>query len=287
MTGFGVADGPVIGGRLQIEARSVNHRHLNLQLKLDAALQPLESDFRDLVRRHLDRGHVSVATRWLAMPPSATLVRLNLDRARELVGALRELKTALSLAGEIDLAFVARQPEVLSLAQGESIPPAWAEVEPIAVAALVAVNGMRCREGVALAAELGLRLQAIERGVGKVEQRAPARLAAELDRLRRVVADLLAGRSLDEQRLAQELALYADRVDITEEVVRLRTHLQACRTALTEPVSAGRQLGFLSQEMLREINTIGSKANDAAIAHEVIAMKGELEKFREQLENVE
>jgi uncharacterized protein (TIGR00255 family) len=204
-----------------------------------------------------------------------------------LVGALRELKTALSLAGEIDLAFVARQPEVLSLAQGESVAPGWTEVEPIAAAALEAVNSMRCREGAALAAELSLRLQAIEDGVRRVEQRAPARLAAEMDRLRRAVADLLAGRSLDEQRLGQELALYADRVDITEEVVRLKTHLQACRTALTEAASAGRQLGFLSQELLREINTIGSKANDAAIAHEVIAMKGELEKFREQLENVE
>src|ERR1700756_534267 len=124
-------------------------------------------------------------------------------------------------------------------------------------------------------------------GAPAIEQRAPERLSAELTRLKKAVAELAAGAQVDQQRLAVEVALMADRVDITEELVRLRTHLSACRAALATDAAVGKQLGFLGQELLREVNTIGSKANDALIAQTVIAMKGELEKFREQLENLE
>src|SRR5438105_6878253 len=130
-------------------------------------------------------------------------------------------------------------------------------------------------------------LDALAAGAVAVERRAPERLGAELARLKKAVAELAAGVPVDEQRLAVEVALLADRVDITEELVRLRTHLAACREALAGDGAVGKQLGFLAQELLREVNTIGSKANDAVIAQAVIAMKGELEKFREQLENLE
>ena len=120
-----------------------------------------------------------------------------------------------------------------------------------------------------------------------MEARAPERLIAERDRLRRSVREILDGRSIDDTRLAQEIALLADRLDITEELMRLKTHVDACRAALVARESVGRRLGFLGQELLREINTIGSKANDAVITQAVIEMKGELEKFREQVENVE
>src|SRR2546425_438710 len=131
------------------------------------------------------------------------------------------------------------------------------------------------------------RLDAIAELARGVEARAPARLGAELERLKKAVTELAAGVRVDEQRLAVEIALLADRVDITEELVRLRTHVAACREALAKEGAVGKQLGFLAQEVLREVNTIGSKANDAAITQAVIAMKGELEKFREQLENLE
>jgi len=147
--------------------------------------------------------------------------------------------------------------------------------------------GMRAREGAALAVELVGRLGALETGAATIEQRAPERLTAELARLKKAVTELAAGVQVDEQRLAVEVALMADRVDITEELVRLRTHLAACREALASDGAVGKQLGFLAQELLREVNTIGSKANDSGITHTVIAMKGELEKFREQLDNLE
>src|SRR5439155_23709500 len=137
------------------------------------------------------------------------------------------------------------------------------------------------------AAGLNGRLDGLEAAARTIEAQAPARLTAEHERLKHAVAELTAGATIDAQRLALEIALLADRVDITEELVRFRSHLSAARAALRSDQAVGKQLGFLTQELLREVNTMGSKANDARITHTVIAMKGDLEKFREQLENLE
>ncbi|MBI4499685.1 MAG: YicC family protein [Gemmatimonadetes bacterium] len=287
MTGFGSADGTVLGGRLQVEIRTVNHRHFNAQLKVPANLQHLELELRDVLRRRLERGHIVLAARWLTEPQRPPQVRVNLERAREVIGVLRELKTALALPGDIDLGFVARIPDVLAFSEEPAVAAGLPEVTPVVEAALDEVLKMREREGAALAAELSRRIALIAAHATRVGTRAPERLVAERDRLRRSVSELLDGRSLDDARLAQEIALIAERLDITEELMRLETHLEACLAALATPAAVGRQLGFLGQEMLREINTIGSKANDAPIAQAVIEMKGELERFREQVENVE
>ena len=287
MTGFGSAEGKVLGGRLSIEIRSVNHRYFNPQLKLPFELGGVEGPLRERLRQLLERGHVTVSARWIEAPQREAAVAVDLVRARQLVAAAKELKKRLKLKGEVDLAFVARQPDVLNAHQDGSAPAQWTEVEPIAERAVQELIGMRAREGAALAAELGGRLGALEQAAGTIEQRAPERLTAELARLKKAVAELAAGVQIDEQRLAVEVALMADRVDITEELVRLRTHLAACRAALATDGAVGKQLGFLAQELLREVNTIGSKANDAGIAQTVIAMKGELEKLREQLDNLE
>ena len=289
MTGFGSAEGNVLGGRLSIEIRSVNHRYYNPQLKLPFELGGVEGPLRDRLRQLLERGHVTVTARWIDAPPreGGGAVAVDLARARQVLAAAKELKKHLKLKGDVDLAFVARQPEVLTPHQ-DGIPAAqWSEVAPIAERAVRELLGMRAREGAALATELGRRLAALEAGAGAIEQRAPERLTAELARLKKAVAELAAGVPVDEQRLAVEVALMADRVDITEELVRLRTHLAACREALVADGAVGKQLGFLAQELLREVNTIGSKANDAGITQTVITMKGELEKFREQLDNLE
>ena len=230
---------------------------------------------------------MTVTARWIEAPLREPSVAVDLARARQLVAAAKQLKKRLKLKGDVDLAFVARQPEVLTTHQDGVGAAQWSEVEPIAERAVRELLGMRAREGAALAAELAGRLGALETGARVIEQRAPERLTAELARLKKAVAELAAGVQVDEQRLAVEVALMADRVDITEELVRLRTHLAACREALASDGAVGKQLGFLSQELLREVNTIGSKANDAAITQTVIAMKGELEKFREQLDNLE
>ena len=287
MTGFGAAEVPVAGGRLRIEIRTVNHRHFNLAAKLPAELSALEGEMRERLRREFDRGHVAVQGRWSEYPARAGGFTVDLDRARLVAGRLRDLQAALGLGGDVTVELVARQPDVLTTAGDGGIDVGWSEVEPIVAQASAECRAMRAREGDALVAELRHRITVLEASAGRIAARAPERLVRERDRLRAAVAELLEGRAVDEGRLAQEIAFHADRLDITEELVRFRAHVAAVREALATERPVGKQLGFLSQELGREVNTMGSKANDAAITQEVVAMKGELEKFREQLENIE
>ena len=288
MTGYGVAEGPAAGGRLQCEVRTVNHRHLNIHVRLPGALQSGEEAVRALVRRRLERGHVSIGVRWLEEPEHRSAVGVDLVRARQVVEVLTRLRDELGLDGAIDVALVARQPEVLTWGQEqEAAPGTDQEVTDLTDRALLAVIAMREREGVALTGELSRLLDAIDAHLTVARDRAPARVEHERDRLRAAVSELLEGRTVNEDRLAQEIAFLAERLDVREEIVRLETHLAAARAALAGSGPVGRELSFLAQEMLREINTIGSKANDAPMAQAVIAMKSELEKFREQIENLE
>ncbi|HEX9729857.1 MAG TPA: YicC/YloC family endoribonuclease [Gemmatimonadales bacterium] len=288
MTGFGVADGPLAGGRIHVEIRTVNHRHFNVQMRLVTALQPAEETLRRTLRERIERGHVSLSARWVEDPERGTDVGVDVDRARAVLGAVTRLKAEFDLPGDVDVEFVARQPDVL-LYQTDRADTSVPLDGFLAVVqqALDGVSAMRTREGVVLGAELLMRLDAIATLLDAVRARAPHRVSAERDRLRSAVRTLLDGTELDEQRLAQEIAIMADRLDITEEIVRLDAHIQAARETLSADAAAGRALGFLAQEMLREVNTIGSKANDSEIARAVITMKGELDKMREQLENLE
>jgi uncharacterized protein (TIGR00255 family) len=287
MTGFGAAEGPAAGGRLRIEIRTVNHRYFNLAAKLPSELSAVEGELRERLRREFDRGHVVVQGRWLEYPARAGGFSVDLERARLVAGRLKELQSALGLGGEVTVELVARQPEVVSAGGDGMVELPWSEVEPIVAQAAAECRAMRRREGDALVAELRHRVTLLGAAAERVAARAPGRLVRERERLRAAVAALLEGRAVDEGRLAQELAFQADRLDITEELVRFRAHLAAVEEALAAERPVGKQLGFLAQEVGREVNTMGSKANDAEIAQEVVAMKGELEKFREQLENIE
>jgi uncharacterized protein (TIGR00255 family) len=287
MTGFGAAEGAVAGGWIRFEIRTVNHRHFNLATKLPAELAVHEGELRERLRREFDRGHVAVQGRWTEYPAATSGFAVDLERARLVTERLREMQSALGLAGEVTVEMVARQSDVISSAGSEAAEISWTEVEPIVAKAAAECRAMRAREGEVLVAELRHRLELLEASGELVAARAPARLARERDRLRAAVAELLDGKPADEARLAQEIAFQADRLDITEELVRFRAHIGAAREALAAAKPAGKQLGFLAQELGREVNTMGAKANDAEIAHEVVAMKGELEKLREQLENLE
>jgi uncharacterized protein (TIGR00255 family) len=287
MTGFGAAEGPVAGRRLRVEIRTVNHRYFNLSAKLPSDLTAFEVELRERLRKDFDRGHITVQARWTESLETAPGFGVDLDRARLVAARLREMQSALGLGGEVTVELVARQPEVLTYSENGSAEVAWSEVEPVVAQAGQECRTMRAREGEALTAELRHRLDLLERSAQLVAARAPERLTRERDRLRAAVAQLLDGRSVDEERLAQELAFLADKLDITEELVRFKAHLAAAREAMAGTDPVGKRLGFLAQELGREVNTIGSKAGDADIAQLVIAMKGELEKFREQLENLE
>lgn len=285
MTGFGTAEGDVGERRLRVEVRSVNHRHLLVTLRLPADLTAHEAAVREAVKAGFDRGHVTVAAEWVAEVRRPEQ-RIDWEQAGAAVEALRTMRERFALAGEVTVDAVLRFPDVLG--SGRAVSPVdWPPVGALLLGAIEECRAARRREGGALAAELSGRLGAIEHHAASVAERLPARLARETERLRAAVRELAGGIDLDPVRLAQEVALLADRLDVTEELVRLRAHLHAGREALATDQPVGKQLGFLAQEIGREVNTVGSKANDATIAHEVIAMKGELEKVREQLENLE
>lgn len=288
MTGFGAAEGPAGGGRVRVEIRTVNHRHFNPALKVSHDFSLLEGEVRERLRRDFDRGHVAVGIYWSEAPERQTAgLTVNTERARAVATALAELQRALGVPGEVDLAMIVRQPEVIAVAREETPEVAWTALEPIVAQAIVECKAMRKREGGVLADELRHRLDLLEAASRVIAGRAPERLIRERDRLRQSVAQLLDGKAVDEQRLAQEIAFMADKLDITEELVRFAAHVAACRQALAGDQPVGKQLGFLAQELGREVNTMGSKGADAEILQQVIAMKGELEKFREQLENLE
>lgn len=289
MTGFGVAEGDVDGGRLQVEIRTVNHRHFSATIRAPSDLGVWEAGIRDRVRREIDRGSVTVLCRWIEQPPGRTpTLVLDVERAREAMARLRELQTAVGQSGDIPLELLARQPDVFRTPEedaGQS--PSWNAVAPVVDAASVACRAARAREGMVLANDLGVRVNELSRATATIGELAPERLVRERDRLKASVAELLDGRPAPEERIAQEIAILADRLDISEELVRLEAHFAAVRELLGADRPIGKELGFLAQEMGREVNTVGSKANDAAMARLVVTMKGELEKFREQLDNLE
>ena len=286
MTGFGAAEGAVSGGRLRLEVRTVNHRHLNVQLRVPSELADLEAEMRERLRAHVVRGHVAVSGRWLEEPPQAAGVVVDKARAAAVVAALRDAARELGLSGDVDIALLARIPDVLRVTRAETTPDRDA-VLGVLDGAAAACAAAREREGVALAAELRARADALDVLRMRVVERAPERVVAERARLQAAVQELAGGVAVDPGRLAQEIAFLADRLDVTEELVRFGTHLDGLRAALDGGGSVGRELGFVLQELLREANTMGSKANDAGVTQAVIAMKSELDKLREQVENLE
>lgn len=287
MTGFGAAEASVGSRIVRAEVRSVNHRFFNFTARLPGDLTAFETEARDLIRRDLDRGHVTLSVRWI---DELSAVRgIDWAGAEAAVTALRAVRDRFALDGDVTVEMVTRYADLFAGRRESGDAPAvgWELIAPVVAEATAACKITRQREGEILGAALAGHLAAIEASAGRIAIHAPARVIRERDRLRAQVAQLLEGQSLPEQRIAEEIALLADRLDITEELVRLEAHVGAARLTLGAATPVGKQLGFLAQEMGREVNTIGSKANDAPMAHEVVAMKGELEKFREQLENLE
>lgn len=293
MTGFGEAERDTPAGRIRAEIRTVNHRYFSANLRLAPAFERFEPQIRDALRGHFPRGHVNFSLRFAGAgqgdAPAALVV--DAERARAYLAALRDLKQQLDLPGEVDIALMSRFSDLLRPADavggGEAV--SLGDLKAVTDEAARLAIAMRVEEGRKLQVDLEERIDAMEAALNAIVERAPARLVTERDRMRRVVAELAGEVGVDEERLAREVAWLAERLDVSEEVVRLRSHIELFRKTLTaedeEPV--GKRLGFVVQEMHRETNTIGSKANDAEIEHRVIAIKEELERLREQLENIE
>ena len=292
MTGFGAADGDVGGGRVSVEVRSVNHRFFSPSIKLPGVLARWEGEVRDAMRRSVTRGHVTVSARFERDGQDDTLAA-PIDEARfgAYVAQLRGLQERHELDNALDVATILRMPDLFAAAAGREELPAEAAGQLVAIVerAVQALLVMRGAEGERLVAYLDDRLGLIESALGRIAERAPERVIEQRDRLRAAVRELTDGLAVDEHRLAQEIAHLADRLDVQEELSRFRAHIAAFRSALAspQPDGVGKRLGFLLQEMLREANTTGSKGNDAAIVADVLLVKEELERIREQVENLE
>jgi uncharacterized protein (TIGR00255 family) len=289
MTGFGAADGVVGGGRVSVEVRSVNHRFFSPSIKLPNVLARWESDVREALRRKVSRGYVTVSARFEREGENEASP-IDETRFAAYVTQLRTLQERYDLDRALDVGTVLRLHDVFSGNQREDLPAeAGAELLAVMDRAVDALLRMRSDEGLRLAAYLEERLRLIESALDRIGVRAPERVVEQRDRLRLAVRELTAGLVVDEHRLAQEIALLADRLDVAEELSRFRGHITAFRAALASPQSdgVGKRLGFLLQEMVREANTTGSKGNDGAIVADVLLIKEELERIREQVENLE
>ncbi len=290
MTGFGEAEVETPVGVLRAEIRTVNHRFFSLNVRSPSALDRFEPKIREWLKEDLSRGHINLTYRLEgADGETGPALALDVDRARQYLRIFRELGQELDVAGEVTLEMLVRQSDLV-VRDPVEVPEVPEEtVHAVTARAAGAVVAMREREGESLRADLEERLDAIASALDGIARDAPERLIRERDRLRRSVTELAGDVAVDADRLAREVALLADRWDISEEIVRLRSHLDHFRGMLdegsAEPV--GKRLSFLVQEMHREANTIGSKANDAAIEHGVVAIKNEIERLREQVENVE
>ncbi len=292
MTGYGAAEPSADGGRWWVEVRSTNHRFLEVVVRLPRELGALEDRVRAAVAERVRRGRVEVLVREdSGLRPREAVVDTAL--ARRYADALERLRRELGLAEPVTLGALLALPEVVRLEETRPDPEAtWETLQPVLRRALDRLVDMRAAEGGRLAADLRERLSRLEGWVERVAQRAEELPRAYAQRLRQRVAELL--RSLDvdqtpdEARLALEVAAFADRCDVREELVRLRSHLQEARALLEgSDGSVGRKLEFLLQEMQREVNTVGSKAADLEVTRAVVEMKSELEAIREQVQNVE
>ncbi len=291
MTGYGEAVRETEVGRLRVEIRTVNHRFFNAHVKTPPGLERFNPRIERWLKAMLPRGHISCS---LALDPGeAAEPELHLDRgrARAYARSLEELARDLGLESRVELDLLLRLKGVMRSAE-----PARPEVEveegdlrKVTEEAAAAAVSMRRAEGARLEADLLVVLAEMQADLGCVEERAPLRLTAERDRLSAAIRDLLGDVAPDPDRIAREIAHLAERWDINEEIVRLRSHMQLFEETLEQGYGApvGKQLGFIMQEMHREANTIGAKANDARMAESVMSLKGGVERIREQLENVQ
>jgi uncharacterized protein (TIGR00255 family) len=290
MTGFGRAEicaGPIV---ITVEARSLNHRHLDATFRLPRALAGLEMDARRLLQSRLERGRVEIAVQ-LGSAAGASLqqVRVNQTLAAEYVARARELGAAVGVGGDVTLAWVLERPGVVSLEEADAPDPdtVWPVLSDALSRALDELVARRAAEGEALGVELHALTADLRAQVDLVEARVPAAAARRAERLRERIRALLGDATIDEGRILSEVAIWAEKTDVREELTRLRAHLEQFAHVLDKGGAVGRPLDFLIQELGREVNTIASKADDLEVSQAALAAKGLIEKMREQVQNLE
>jgi uncharacterized protein (TIGR00255 family) len=290
MTGYGHAEVSGVRLSLSVECKSLNHRHLDIALRLPRGLSALELDARRVIQGAVQRGRVevSVAVAPLEGAPAADLT-INMAQARAYIEMARRAGDELKLGGIPSLQWMLEQPGVITREEHAPMSPdeGWPLLHDGLTKALGELRARRDTEGAALDKELRALLAAMVEQVSVMSSRGPAATERKQLRLRERIQALLGGTPLDEGRLATEVAMWAEKSDITEELARLRAHMDEFARLLDEGGAVGRTLDFLIQEMNREVNTVGSKADDLELSQAAIAAKSTLEKLREQAQNIE
>jgi uncharacterized protein (TIGR00255 family) len=288
MTGYGQSQLERDEIKLAVEIRSVNNRFLDVQVRLPRFLQPLEGRIRELAGKVLHRGKINLVISWDEVDSELPKVSLNRDAAKVFYDLLAELKGSFDVQQEIQLEHLTSFSEIFKQERQErDIEELWPLVEEAVNAALEDLQRMRSFEGEQIHKDMTDRVHRLEEVVTEIEGLHPERVERIRQQLQDKLAALLDAPVVDEQRLAMEVALLAEKMDITEECVRFHSHNKLFLSTLEETGPVGRKLTFLLQEMNREANTMGSKANDVEVAHRVVDIKEEIERVREQVQNVE
>lgn len=288
MTGYGRARQTLNGRDITVEVRSVNNRYLDCTVKVPRTYIFAEDAVKARVQKAVSRGKVDVFITIDAAAADETVVAVNEPLARGYYEALTRLKDMFSLEDGLNAVTLAKFPDVLTVTKAEEdLESVAADICAVLDEALAAYNAMRTVEGGKLREDIAGRADTIEAVVGRVEERSPQTVAAYREKLLARMQEVLQSTTIDESRILTEAAIFADKIAVDEETVRLRSHLSQLRTMLESDQPIGRKLDFLIQEVNRECNTIGSKCNDLTIAQDVVNMKAEVEKIREQVQNIE
>ena len=289
MTGYGRARQMLHKRDITVEVRSVNNRYLDCTVKMPRMYTFAEDAIKGCVQKAISRGKVDVFITVDASAADVAKVTVNRELAAGYVSALRELAEVCGSENfQVGPETLSRFPDVLTVTKAdEDLESVSADLCAVLEEALAAYNTMRAVEGAKLAEDIGNRLTAIETYTGQVEERSPQTVAEYRAKLTARMQEVLQSTTIDAQRILTEAAIYADKVAVDEETVRLRSHVAQLRTMLASDEPMGRKMDFLIQEVNRESNTIGSKCNDVAIAQVVVGLKAEVEKMREQVQNIE
>ncbi len=288
MTGYGRAEETVNGRKITVELRSVNHKYLEYSARVSRGYGFLEEKLKRLVQSRVSRGKLDVYLGIEMLEDRTAVVNVNHALAEGYVRALTEIAEKNGLPLPVTVGDIVRCPELFTVTRApEDEEGVWADVAPVAEKAVDAFVSMREAEGERLVADVLGRAQTVENCVGLVEARSPETVRLYRERLEARLKEVLGDRTIDEQRILTEAAIFADRVAVAEETVRLRSHIEQLRAFLASGEPSGRKLDFLVQEMNREANTIGSKCSDTEIAYTVVEIKAEIEKIREQIQNIE
>jgi uncharacterized protein (TIGR00255 family) len=288
MTGYARTEDHLSGYTAAVEVRSLNHRFLDMMLRLPKSMGTYEQQVKEIIRQKVGRGRLNVVITLTDANDTEPGLHVDEELARSYKTMLENLQQKLGLKGEITIDHLLNFSDILNVENGATLPDeAWRCVESALLKSLDELNAMREREGQEIANDLRQRIDILQEKIARIEARSKERGPEEFAKLKRRLYGMIDSREVDASRLELELALLADRVDVTEECIRFRSHNTLFLEALAHRDSAGRKLNFLLQEMNREANTIGAKANDAEIAHLVIEIKEDVERLREQIQNIE